>query len=89
MSENPQQPDGKESLKRSDDIPPPYYGDAQVDVVCAVQPPLAQITSSVSTFGEAPVRMECTNCRDEVLTRTEYKPGAFAWMSCGVITLFW
>ena len=44
------------------------------------QPPV--IINSGFMYGELPVSMKCPTCQTQIVTATEYSPGALSWLAC-------
>lgn len=43
------------------------------------QPP---VMFNACMFGEVPINMTCTTCHTQIVTATEYAPGALSWLAC-------
>ncbi len=39
-------------------------------------------------YGEAPIRTNCPNCNQIIVTRVEKRTGLVTWIGCGVIAMF-
>lgn len=46
------------------------------------------VQQPVSVFGRSPIQCVCQNCHQNVITSTNVEPGAYTWLMCVVICLF-
>jgi hypothetical protein len=44
------------------------------------QPPV--MISPCFMYGELPVSMQCPTCHTQIITATEFAPGALSWLAC-------
>jgi hypothetical protein len=44
------------------------------------QPPV--IINSGFMYGELPVSMQCPTCHTQIVTATDFEPGALSWLAC-------
>ncbi|XP_077869295.1 LITAF domain-containing protein-like [Saccoglossus kowalevskii] len=80
----------------ADDVPPPSYpgqveGPADVEdskmVVTYTTIAAAPVVHVVS-YREGPVRVQCGQCNEEVVSTVSYKQGILTWLLCFLMCLF-
>ena len=84
-------PDKPGAYSSPGQVPPgSYQQGASSDGIAAVPPgptPMVGTTTVVlkQNFGVTPASCNCPNCHQNVVTRTEYEVGLFAWLIAGII----
>ena len=70
-------------------VPPGSYQQGAPPAGYAAVPPgppmVGTTTVVVQNFGMIPASCNCPNCHQNVVTRTEYEVGLFAWLIAGII----
>ena len=66
---------------------PPYQSPpAQQPVTVITQPTTVVVNQQI--MGDAPVRTQCPNCRQEIVTRTSHGIGTLGWIIVLILCLF-
>ncbi|CAF4461668.1 unnamed protein product [Rotaria magnacalcarata] len=75
--------------------PPPPYASEKLDHYQQAPPPppmsMTQpvyIGAPIAIVGDYPMQCTCSQCRRQIVTRTEKKSGLLVWISCGVLFVF-
>ena len=75
-------------------VPPPSYQyglppPSKHAPIFPGSPPMTTAAVVVNqNFGMIPASCSCPNCHQNVITRTEYETGLFAWLIVGIIIIF-
>lgn len=76
-------PGGPQYMQPGPGYPPAPQGQQGTTVVVGMP-----AVTVVSGFHEGPMNITCPQCRQSVVTRTNYETGTLTWLICGALILF-